>query len=69
MLGEVTSTFLFADLEGSTRLLLEFGPDYQAVLRSYRSLLEGAVAGAVGRVVNTEGDGVFAASVEFLPDG
>lgn len=61
MPGEVTSTFLFADLEGSTRLLLELGPDYQAVLGGYRSLVEAAVAGAGGRVVNTEGDGVFAA--------
>lgn len=60
MPAEVTSTFLLADLEGSTQLLLELGPDYPDVLHGYRSLLGDSVVAAGGQVLATEGDGVFA---------
>lgn len=55
-----TVAFLFADLEGSTRLLARLGPDlYRSVLRGYRSVIAAAAAGEGGEVVDREGDGLF----------
>jgi class 3 adenylate cyclase len=54
-------TFLFADMEGSTRLLGRIGRErYAQVLGEYKSLLREMVARHAGRVVDDEGDGVFA---------
>ena len=39
-----TVTFLFTDVEGSTRLLLEHGDAYAALLREHRRAIRGAVA-------------------------
>jgi predicted ATPase/class 3 adenylate cyclase len=51
---------LFADMEGSTRLLQSLGDDYDALLAGYMEVLESVVAAAGGEVVGTEGDGLFA---------
>ncbi len=53
--------FLFADMEGSTRLLHRLGDEYATVLAGYREVLEEAVAAGGGRTVDTQGDGHFAA--------
>ncbi len=56
-----TMTFLFSDIEGSTRLVQELGAAYQAVLADHDGLMEAAIVGRGGRVFGHEGDAVFAA--------
>ena len=56
-----TSTFLFTDIEGSTRLIQALGDDYPRVLDEHRRLITGAVEGEGGRIFGSEGDAVFAA--------
>ncbi len=54
-------TFLFTDIEGSTRLLERLGRDrYGALLEGHRALLRGAIGGAGGVEVDTQGDALFA---------
>ena len=55
-----TVTFLFTDIEGSTRLLQELGQRYGEVLRDHHQLLRRAVEVNDGAVFGTEGDAVFA---------
>ena len=55
-----TVTFLFADVEGSTRLAHELGEDWQSVLADVRRLLREAVAHAAGDEVDSRGDELFA---------
>ena len=55
-----TITFLFTDVEGSTRLVQELGERWPAVLSDHDTLIGDAVAGRRGTVVRTEGDAVFA---------
>ena len=55
-----TVTFLFTDIEGSTRLLHSLGERYDEVLAVHRSLLLGAIERHGGAVFGTEGDAVFA---------
>ena len=54
-----TVTFLFTDIEGSTRLLHDLGDDYAAVLADHRRLLRAAFTEAGGREVDTQGDAFF----------
>jgi predicted ATPase/class 3 adenylate cyclase len=57
-----TVTFLFTDVEGSTRLLHELGPEsYGAALGEHRRLLRDAVAASGGVEVDTQGDAFFVA--------
>jgi predicted ATPase/class 3 adenylate cyclase len=57
-----TVTFLFTDIEGSTRLLHALGPDaYAAALAEHRRLLRAAVAAHDGVEVDTQGDAFFVA--------
>ncbi len=55
-----TVTFLFTDIEGSTRLLQELGPRYGQVLQDHHRLLREAIESNDGAVFGTEGDAVFA---------
>jgi len=55
-----TPTFLFTDIEGSTRLLQALGTSYPQLLDESRALINAAVEDAGGRVFGTEGDAVFA---------
>jgi class 3 adenylate cyclase len=54
-----TVTFLFTDIEGSTRLLQELGDDYRQVVADHRRLLRDVFAGVGGREVDTQGDAFF----------
>jgi predicted ATPase/class 3 adenylate cyclase len=54
-----TVTFLFTDIEGSTRLLRELGADYPQLLARHRALIRAAVARHGGVEVKTEGDSFF----------
>jgi class 3 adenylate cyclase len=55
-----TVTFLFTDVEGSTRLLQRLGERYRAVQERHDAILRAAVGATGGRVVGTEGDSFFA---------
>ncbi|HET9001404.1 MAG TPA: tetratricopeptide repeat protein, partial [bacterium] len=56
-----TVTFLFTDIEGSTRLLQETGDRYVEILGAYRSLIRAAIQEWGGREVDTQGDAFFIA--------
>jgi class 3 adenylate cyclase len=53
-------TFLFSDLEGSTRLWEEHSDAMRSALLRHDALLRGAVEATGGQVVKTNGDGVHA---------
>jgi predicted ATPase/class 3 adenylate cyclase len=55
-----TVTFLFTDIEGSTRLLATLGDRFEPVLAAHDRIVRAAVAAQDGIVVNTEGDAFFA---------
>jgi predicted ATPase/class 3 adenylate cyclase len=55
-----TVTFLFTDIEGSTRLLQALGRDYPDVLQRHTQILRQALADHQGVEFGTEGDAVFA---------
>src|ERR1043166_7055354 len=56
-----TVTFLFTDIEGSTRLLHELGDGYADALAEHRRLVRGAIASHRGVEVDTRGDAFFVA--------
>jgi class 3 adenylate cyclase len=56
-----TLTFLFTDVEGSTRLLRELGDHFPAVQARQQSVLRDAFADHGGRVVDSHGDSFFVA--------
>ncbi len=56
-----TVTFLFADIEGSTRLLQQLGDQYADALAAYRQLLRGAFQRRGGQEVDLQGDACFVA--------
>ncbi|MCA1701889.1 MAG: hypothetical protein LC808_00905 [Actinobacteria bacterium] len=53
------TTFLFTDIEGSTRLLQEAGSDYRDLLQTHHRLLRAAFAAHKGEEVGTQGDSFF----------
>jgi predicted ATPase/class 3 adenylate cyclase len=55
-----TITFLFTDIEGSTRLLQQLGDGYPQVLKDHLDLLRQAVRAEGGREFGSEGDAIFA---------
>ena len=56
-----TVTFLFTDLEGSTRLWEQHPDEMRSALARHDEILRAAVEGQGGVVVKTTGDGVHAA--------
>ncbi len=58
-----TVTFLFTDIEGSTRLLHELGDAYADALAEHRRVLREAFARHGGVEVDTQGDAFFVAFV------
>jgi len=54
-----TVTFLFTDIEGSTKLLQQLGDEYAAVVADHRRILREAFGAAGGREVDTQGDAFF----------
>ncbi|HEX2029456.1 MAG TPA: adenylate/guanylate cyclase domain-containing protein [Nitriliruptorales bacterium] len=53
-------TFLFTDVEGSTRLLEELGERYRDVQHRHDEIVRAAIDEGDGREVSTEGDSFFA---------
>ncbi len=56
-----TVTFLFTDIEGSTRLLQALGSSYGDLVEGHDALIRGAVSAAGGVEVRTDGDAFFVA--------
>jgi predicted ATPase/class 3 adenylate cyclase len=56
-----TLTFLFTDIEGSTRLLQALGDGYRHILATQRALIEGASTARGGQLFGSEGDALFLA--------
>jgi class 3 adenylate cyclase len=54
-----TVTFLFTDIEGSTRLLQELGDDYAEVTRAHRQILRDTLGEHGGTEIDTQGDAFF----------
>jgi predicted ATPase/class 3 adenylate cyclase len=55
-----TVTFLFTDIEGSTKLLDELGPErYLELLEEHREILRESVRQAGGRELETRGDSLY----------
>ncbi|MFL5757753.1 MAG: adenylate/guanylate cyclase domain-containing protein, partial [Chloroflexota bacterium] len=55
-----TLTFLFTDIEGSTRLLETLGASYSRVLERHHAIVRRALAERQGIEVGTQGDSFFA---------
>jgi predicted ATPase/class 3 adenylate cyclase len=55
-----TVTFLFTDIEGSTRLVQELGSRFREMLEAHHGILRGAISTHRGVEVSTEGDAFFA---------
>ena len=56
-----TVTFVFTDIEGSTKLLHALGDRYAQAVQQHRELLRAAFAAHGGVEVDTQGDALFAA--------
>jgi class 3 adenylate cyclase len=54
-----TVTFLFTDIEGSTRLLRQLGDDYAHVVSEHRRILREAFGASGGTEVDARGDALF----------
>jgi class 3 adenylate cyclase len=54
-----TVTFLFSDIEGSTRLLEQLGDGYADVLGDHRQILRERLGAANGQEIDTQGDAFF----------
>jgi class 3 adenylate cyclase len=54
-----TVTFLFSDIEGSTRLLEQLGDRYAQMLGEHRRILRERLGEASGREIDTQGDAFF----------
>src|SRR3954454_5320560 len=56
-----TVTFLFTDIEGSTRLVTALGAGYGPIVEAHATAIRAALADHAGTEVSTEGDAFFAA--------
>ncbi|MGH3080216.1 MAG: adenylate/guanylate cyclase domain-containing protein [Gaiellaceae bacterium] len=54
-----TVTFLFSDIEGSTRLLEQLGDRYADLLGEHRRILRERLGEADGQEIDTQGDALF----------
>jgi len=55
-----TVTFLFTDIEGSTRLVWELGAEWPSVVEEHNRILRDAIRAGGGIDIRTEGDAMFA---------
>ena len=61
-----TVTFLFTDIEGSTRLLEALGQDYATVLAEHQAILRAAIYKWNGQEQGTQGDSFFVSFARAL---
>ena len=64
LLPSGTVTFVFTDIEGSSRLFRNFGDGYVGLLERHNELLRGVWGVHGGCEVKTEGDAFFVAFAE-----
>ena len=64
-----TVTFLFTDIEGSTRLLKQLRDRYADVLAEHQRILREAFADHGGREIDTQGDSFFVSPRRSRPLG
>src|SRR5215212_1785187 len=55
-----TVTFVFTDIEGSTRLLQELGDEYGPLQDAHAAIMRSAIGAGGGVEIRTEGDSFFA---------
>ena len=55
-----TVTFLFTDIEASTRLLQQVGSQFSGIVEDHFEIMRAAIAASSGTVVGTAGDSFFA---------
>ncbi len=58
-LPDGTVTFLFTDIEGSTRLLQELGDAYGEVVSQHRRIMRDSMTAQGGNEIDTQGDAFF----------
>ena len=58
-LPDGTVTFLFTDIEGSTRLLQELGDAYGEVVSQHRWIMRDSMTAQGGNEIDTQGDAFF----------
>src|SRR5919199_5873209 len=56
-------TFLFTDIEGSTKLVQRLGSSWHALVERHHAILRRAIQEAGGLALSTEGDSFFAVFV------
>lgn len=56
-----TVSFLFSDIEGSTRILQELGDAFRPLLELHNEIVQGSCTEHGGHIVKNEGDGFFIA--------
>ena len=61
-------TFLFTDIEGSTRLLQQLGEGYRETQERHDGILRASIDEADDYVVRTEGDSFFATFTSAVPE-
>ena len=59
-----TVTFLFTDIQASTRLLQDVGSQFSEILDDHSDIVRGAISASSGVVVRTAGDSIFAVFCE-----
>lgn len=59
MVSKPIVTFVFSDIEHSTRLAQQLQENYPRVLERHRSVIRGAITKYEGREIDTAGDGFF----------
>lgn len=61
-----TVTFLFTDIEGSTRLLQKVGGQFAEIMKDHSDIMRAAISASSGVEVGTAGDSFFAAFCEAV---
>ncbi len=62
-----TVTFLFTDIEGSTRIIQALGDRYPAILVEHRAIVEAPIRDHGGHVFGYDGDAIFAVFERATP--
>lgn len=59
MISKLITTFVFSDIEHSTRLAQQLREEYPAILERHRAVIRGLIKKYGGKEVDTAGDGFF----------